>query len=114
MAEIRVPIDQLEGYFDNFSSIMPTELVEIEVAALELGDQIGAEWVPLSGITYDPASEEVVVDVDGGKAQHTVKRPQEVVVDEDDDGIHSITIRCGEGHLHILRLKEPKAMPHEA
>lgn len=38
---------------------------EIEVALLDIGDQIEAEWVPLLGITYDPKDDPVVVLLDG-------------------------------------------------
>ena len=31
----------------------PRRRAEIEVASLDLGDQIEAEWLPLLGITYD-------------------------------------------------------------
>ncbi len=103
--------DHLKDFFDHFSMIMPTELVEIEVAGLDLGDQIEAEWTPMTGISYDPKDGMVVVMLEDGKVQHTVPAPQEVVVVEDDSGINSITIKDGEGHLHVLRLKEPRALP---
>lgn len=111
MAIRQIEKDQLKDYFDHFSMIMPAELVEIEVAGLDLGDQIEAEWVPLNGISYDPKDDVVVVDLE--KTEHTVRAPAEVVVDEGDDGIHSISIKCGEGHLHVLRLKEPRKLPEK-
>jgi hypothetical protein len=39
-------------------------VAEIEVASLDLGDQIQAEWLPLIGITYDPNDDVVEVALD--------------------------------------------------
>lgn len=114
MATQEIAKEHLKDYFDHFSMIMPTELVEIEVAGLDLGDQIEAEWAPMTGISYDPKDDIVVVELEDGKVQHTIRSPQEVVVDEGDEGIRSISIKCGEGHLHVLRLKEPRALPSKA
>ncbi|RMG38784.1 MAG: hypothetical protein D6720_00600 [Gammaproteobacteria bacterium] len=111
MATQQIATEHLKDYFDHFSMIMPTELVEVEVAGLDLGDQIEAEWAPLTGISYDPKDDVVVVELDDGKVQHSIRSPQEVVVDEGEDGVHSISIKCGEGHLHLLRLKEPRTLP---
>ena len=96
--------EDLQHYFDHFSSVIPTQLVEIEVAGLEIGDQIAAEWVALEGITYDSKDDVIVVDL-ADKFQHIIKNPQQVAVEEDNEGIHSIEIKCGEGHLHLLKLK---------
>ncbi len=114
MATRKIERENLKNYLDHFSTIMPSELVEIEIAGLDLGDQIEAEWAPLTGISYDPKDNVVVVDIDNGKLEHLVRDPVEFVVDEDDNGIHSFTIRSGDGHLHVVRLKEPKPLPEPA
>jgi len=111
MTTRQIERDDLNNYLDSFSTIMPAELVEIEVAALDIGDQIEAEWAPLSGITYDPKDDVVVVDIDDSAVEHMIRSPQEFTVDEDDNGIHSFSIRDSEGRLHIIKLKEPKALP---
>ncbi len=102
--------EDLQHYFDHFSSVIPTQLVEIEVAGLDIGDQIAAEWVALEGISYDSKDDIIVVDL-ADEYQHTIKNPQQVAVEEDNDGIHSIEIKCGEGHLHILKLKNAMPLP---
>ena len=103
--------NDLEHYLDHFSGIMPTELVEIEVAGLDLGDQVEAEWVPLSGISYDPRDDVVVIDLNDGALQHMVRQPREFVVEEDNAGIHSFSIRDNDGRLHLVKLKEPRELP---
>ncbi len=111
IATRKITRDHLKDYLDHFSSIMPAEKAEIEVAGLDLGDQIGAEWATMSGISYDPKDDVVVVDIDDGQLQHMIRHPVDFEVQEDDDGVHAFEIRCGEGHLHIIRLKSPQPGP---
>ena len=49
---------------------------EIEIAALSLGAQIAAEWLPVIGITYDPKDDIVEVALEG--PDHIISRPREL------------------------------------
>jgi len=109
MATTQLEQERWRSYFDHLSSVMSTQLAEIEVAALDIGDQIAAEWVPVNGVTYDPKDDILVVDLEG--AQHVIRSPREVVVDEDNDGIHSIIVVCAEQHRHIIHLKAALVLP---
>jgi len=53
--------------------------VEIEVASLDLGDQVQAKWLPLIGITYDPKDDVVEVALEG--LDHMIHRPREMYMD---------------------------------
>ncbi len=110
MATREIEQDRWEDYFNHFSAVMGAELVEIEVAGLDVGDQVAAEWMPLSGISYDPKDDILVVDA-GEVLRHTIRRPRKVYIEEDDNGIHSMDIECAQGHRHILRFKTPMALP---
>ena len=46
---------------DRLSKSLSGKRAEIEIAALSLGDQIAAEWLPVIGITYDPKDDIVEV-----------------------------------------------------
>jgi len=48
-----VPRPEWRGFFDRVSGALLGKWAEIEVASLDLGDQIVVEWVPMLGITYD-------------------------------------------------------------
>jgi hypothetical protein len=54
MATVKLDKGAWHAYFDRISKLAVGKQAEIEVASLNLGDQIEAEWVPLLGITYDP------------------------------------------------------------
>lgn len=101
---------QWEAYFDRVSKALGAKLTEVEVAALDVGDQVEGEWVPLLGIAYDPKDDLVEVALEG--LDHLVRHPQAVHVEEDPAEIlRSVEIVDGEGRQHILRLKSPLALP---
>jgi hypothetical protein len=65
MAElITVSKSEWKAFFDRMSKGIVGKWAEIEVASLDLGDQVLAEWIPLLGISYDPISDRVDVILD--------------------------------------------------
>ena len=55
MATFRsVPKAEWREFFDRFSKGLLGKWAEIEVAGLDLGAQVEADWLPLIGIVYDP------------------------------------------------------------
>src|SRR5262249_35179807 len=66
-------------YLDLVSKLLETKDAEIEVASLDLGDQVQAEWLPLLGISYDPNDDLVEVALDG--LDHMIPHPREIYLD---------------------------------
>ena len=80
--------------------------VEVEVEALNLGDQIEAEHVPLKGLSYDPKDD--VVQVWVGDIDHLIHHPQKIMVVYDaDERLIAIDITDAEGEQHLISTKEP-------
>lgn len=98
-----------QNYFDFVSRDLPTMQVEIEVAGLEFGDQIQAEWTPLVGISYDPKDD--VLFVHTAALDHAIHDPQDIVLEGDETEIRSITVRDAEGSTQTVRFKEALALP---
>jgi hypothetical protein len=98
-----------KSFFDRMSSALLGKRAEIEVASLDLGDQIVAGWVPLLGISYDPNGNLIDVALDRGS--HLIRNPQEVLVEEAATGLASVAIENAEGATHVVRLKEPLMLP---
>lgn len=109
MAIHTVPKSQWETYFDNISKHLRASQVEIEVAAINLGDQIEAEWVPFYGISYDPKDDVIEFVLEG--VDHLVRRPKEVYVDDGIEGLRSIEVVDGDGVRHIAKFKEVMKLP---
>jgi hypothetical protein len=111
MATKKLDKSQWESYFDQVSRHMGANLVEIEIAGLKLGSQIETEWVPLSGLSYDPKDH--LFEVLSDNLDHLIPKPREIYVDVSPEGLHSVEVIDGEGNHQIIRLKTPLALPTE-
>ena len=83
---------------------------EIEVASLDLGDQIEKQWAPLIGITYDPNDDIIDIALEDD-VDHIVNRPQELLADIDDASISALQITDADGRLHLVRLRDELMLP---
>jgi hypothetical protein len=104
-----VPKTEWTSFFNRMSKAMRGKLAEIEVAALDLGEQIVAEWVPMLGITYESNTDQLDIGLD--RANHLIRHPKEVVVEEDATGLRSVAVVDAEGARQIVRLKMPLMLP---
>src|SRR3989442_477944 len=105
----QVPKTAWRPFFDQMSKALRGKRAEIEVASLDLGDQIVAEWVPLIGITYD--SRDDLLDVALDRANRLIRRPQEIEVEEGPAGLASVAVVDADGARHVVRLKDPLMLP---
>ena len=85
-----LPKTEWRTFFDRMSKPLLGKWAEIEVAELDLGDQIVAEWVPLIGITYD--SHDDLLDVALDRANRLIRHPREIVVEEAETGLASVAV----------------------
>jgi len=106
---LNVPPSDWRAYFDRMSKQLLGKRAEIEVASLDLGDQIVAEWVPLLGITYDSGDD--LLDVALDRSNHLIRHPKEIVAEETPAGLASVAVIDQEGARQVVRLKEPLMLP---
>jgi hypothetical protein len=104
-----VPKSEWRSVFDRMSRALLGKWAEIEVASLDLGDQIMAEWVPLLGITYD--SKDDLIDVALDRFNHLIRRPREITVDESPTGLGSVAIIDEGGARQVVKFKDPLMLP---
>jgi hypothetical protein len=100
-----VPQAEWRDFFDRMSKALTGKLAEIEVASLDLGDQIAAEWVPMLGITYD--SKDDLLDVALDRYDHLIRHPKQIVVNEEQGGVASVAVVDADGTTQIVRMKQP-------
>jgi hypothetical protein len=105
MALLKLEKRQWQGYFDRLSKGLVGKQVEIEVASLALGVQVGAEWLPLLGIVYEPRKDVLEIALEG--LDHMIRRPREIYADEEGIVLASLEIVDGADVRHIVRLREP-------
>jgi hypothetical protein len=104
-----VPQPEWRELFDRMSKALLGKWAEIEVASLDLGDQIVAGWVPLLGITYD--SKDDLVDVALDRFSHLIRRPRAITADDTSAGLSSVAVVDEDGARQIVRLREPLMLP---
>jgi hypothetical protein len=97
-------------YFDDFSRNLDPVLATVEVAGRDVGAQIEAERLILTGISYDDRDDIVVIalDAEGGlseEVEHMVSQPQTIYVADGEDGTTTFDIDDAEGHKTLVRLE---------
>jgi hypothetical protein len=111
--------DGWRDYFDELSRTLATTRATVEIDAPDLGAQIQAEGLLLSGISYDDRDDILVVGLSpGGPAEsieHFVSGPQRIAIEESSDGIlpSTIEVEDAEGQQTLVRLEPAPALPAE-
>jgi Family of unknown function (DUF5335) len=100
---------QWRSYFDTLSKLLEAKEAEIEVASLDLGDQVQAKWLPFLGIAYDP--EDDVVEVALEDLDHMIYGPREIYLDDEVAGLTSIEIVDANGAKQIVKFKDKLLLP---
>jgi hypothetical protein len=103
---------QWRTFLDGVATLLEGKQAEIEVASLDLGDQVQAEWLPLIGISYDPNDDIVEVGLEG--LDHLISKPREIYVEDGAEGIVALEIVDADNERQIVRLRDPIALPASA
>jgi len=82
---------------------------EIEVASIDLGQQVEKQWAPLIGISYDP--EDDVIDIALEDVDHIVNQPKELLAEIEDTSVSALQITDADGARHLVRLKDGLLLP---
>ncbi len=104
-----VPKAEWPHYLDRVTRGLTGLRAEIEVASLDLGDQIEAESVPITGIFYDHKDDLVGITLEG--LDHLIRNPQSIYIAESDDGLSAMAVIDRDGTNHLIKLKRPLALP---
>jgi hypothetical protein len=109
MAPRKLESASWQAYFDALSSNLSGQSADIEIAALALGNQVQADWLPLMGISYDPQDDQLAVRLEG--LDHLIYHPREIHVDEGSAGLASLLVIDAEGIKQIVKLRAPLMLP---
>jgi hypothetical protein len=113
MAVRQLDKSRWKAYFDGISDLLVGKRVEIEIAALNIGDQIEAEWLPLVGMVYDPKNDiiEITLEDPDHHIDHMIHSPREVYVDGSPVAVTDMEIVDREGTRQIIKLRDPLMLP---
>jgi hypothetical protein len=109
MAMRKLEKSEWRPFLDALSKSLVGKRAEIEVASLDLGDQIEAEFLPLLGIVFDNKDDTVEIALEG--VDHLISNPREIYVDIASTGLTNIEITDSDGRRHIVQLRDPLMLP---
>jgi hypothetical protein len=109
MAVRKIDKPEWRAFFDWFSRGLLGARVELEIASLDLGDQIEAEWLPLLGITYDDKDDLLEIALEG--VDHLIYGPREVWADLNVGELISFEVIDDRGVSQIIKLRQPLMLP---
>lgn len=95
--------------FDHLSKSLASKRADIEVASLDLGDQIEAKELTLFGISYDPKSDRISIALEG--VDHMINKPREVYADLTGGGVRSLAIIDSDKAMQIVTLHDALMLP---
>jgi Family of unknown function (DUF5335) len=110
--------DSWRAYFDDLSRTLATTRATVEIDGPDLGAQVQAEGLVLTGVSYDDRDDVFVVGLSPGGAaetiEHFVSSPQRIAV-ESAEGIlpSAIEVEDAEGQRTLVRLEPAPALPPE-
>ena len=100
---------QLRELLDRVNKQLKDQPVQVDVASLQLGDQIQAEWILLLGLRYDTEDDAVEIILEG--IDVTISKPREIHFDGVGSQWDALDILDAEGVQHIVELKDPLLLP---
>ncbi|MDX6722895.1 MAG: hypothetical protein QOD44_2522 [Solirubrobacteraceae bacterium] len=111
-----IPRDTWRTYFDEISRTLGTVKATVEITGRDLGAQVAADGLVLTGVSYDDRDDVVVIGLDapGGhieEAEHLVEHPQKILVATGADAGVAIDIEDADAHQTIIRLATAPALP---
>lgn len=102
MAVNKIGQKQWQKYFDTFSlkyrKDEQPEYIEVQVTSENLDVQTEMPWIVLKGITCDPKSDLLEIQID--KTEHLISQPKEIYVEEVGGG--------GETGIKIIQMNGEK------
>jgi hypothetical protein len=105
----KIDRDEWKPLFDSLSKLLEGKQAEVEVASLEVGDQIEVKWLPLLGLVYDPKDDIVEIALEG--VDHIIYHPQEIYFAEDAGRFFGFDILDAKGTHQIVKMKDPLMLP---
>jgi hypothetical protein len=116
-----IPREAWRPYFDEFSKVVGTVQATVEVIGDDIGAQVEAERLVLTGITYDDRDDVVVIGLDAPSgppedAERMIDHPQRIMVATGETPALEMTIDIEDADRHktIVRFERPPALPQHA
>lgn len=101
MPLIQLAKSRWQDFFDAASRALGTQTTKVELTGVGLGDRIAADWVPLAGMSYEPADDTLTLFIEG--LEHRIRHPRTIHIDENVDTVRSFEAIDEDGVHHIVQ-----------
>ena len=99
---------QWQTFLDWLARVLADHQVEVEATGIGLRG-LQAEWLPLSGLSYDAGNDALVVAAGG--VEHPIRHPTQIHIDQEPQWLYSIEVVDAESNHHFIVFKEPLSLP---
>lgn len=108
--------EQWREYFDNLSRELPAVEATVEVDGSDIGAQLEADGLVVTGLSYDDRDDVFVIALEapGGEREdleHMISAPQRVFVDSDAILPDAIEVQDADGRQTIVHLRRVPELP---
>jgi len=112
--EEQIAKDQWAAFLKDFDRTHHGNEARLEIIGRDFGDQEETAWLPLSGISYDPHGDQIIVTVGGISSRypvhlsHMITHPVQVAVTELTKGTQcSILIEASDETETLVHVRPP-------
>jgi hypothetical protein len=108
--------ERWRGYFDELSRGLGAFTATVEVDGSDIGAQIEAEGLRLTGISYDDRDDVLLIALAGPDTtegvEHLVSAPRRILLaGEEGQAPSAIDVEDAEGHRTLLQLRAAPGLP---
>jgi hypothetical protein len=115
---LQIPRQAWRSYFEELTDVLGSVEATVEVVGHDVGDQIEAERLILTDITYDDESDAVIVGLEApgssaARIEHRIEHPQSVLLATGEPPPLEVVydIEDGGHRQWLIRLERPPALP---
>ena len=105
MRDQRLERDEWQLYFNQVAQRLQGRWSETEVCERGRDEDEAPRWVPLDGLSYDPAAD--VFAVDSEPRGRRFDRPREIFVFEVGTLVSAVFVRDAGGHFQVVKIRMP-------
>ena len=116
--EERIGKEQWSEFFNDFAKTHHGYEARIEILGRDFGDQEETAWLPLSGISYDPQGDHIIITLGGISGRypahltHMIDHPTQVAMHEPSpEGVSAVMIVSPDATETLVHLRRQPQLP---
>jgi hypothetical protein len=100
---------QVKTFLDRISSSLEGVQAEVEIAGLDVGDQVEQHWTALTGVSYDVKSDTITIST--ASHTHNIRRPLDVYARWNAGPVEQLIFSDPDGRRYFVKFRRPLVLP---